>query len=72
MWKSGNDSNNQICIHEEIKNRLNVGNACYHSAQSLSSCLLSKIMKIKMYKTIILLLFSTGVRRSLTLSKEGF
>jgi hypothetical protein len=25
----------QNCIHEEIKSRLNSGNACYHSFQSL-------------------------------------
>jgi hypothetical protein len=24
----------QNCIHEEIKSRLNLGNACYHSVQS--------------------------------------
>jgi hypothetical protein len=24
----------QNCIHEEIKSRLNSGNACYHSVQS--------------------------------------
>jgi hypothetical protein len=43
------------CIHEEIKSRLNSGNACYHSVQSiLSSCLLSRNVKVKIYKTIIL------------------
>jgi hypothetical protein len=43
------------CIHEEIKNRLNSGNACYHSVQSLlSSRLLSRNVKVKIYKTIIL------------------
>jgi hypothetical protein len=26
---------NQNCIHEEIKSRLNLGNACYHSVQNL-------------------------------------
>jgi len=32
---------NQICIHKEIKSRINVGNACCHSVQSLLfSCLL--------------------------------
>jgi hypothetical protein len=46
---------NQNCIHQEIKNRLNSGNACYHSLQSLvSSCLLSKKIKVKTRKTIIL------------------
>jgi hypothetical protein len=43
------------CIHEEIKSRLNSGNACYHSVQSpLSSRLLSRNIKVKIYKTIIL------------------
>jgi hypothetical protein len=32
---------NQNFIHEEIKSRLNLGNACFHSVQNLSSsCLL--------------------------------
>jgi hypothetical protein len=42
----------QNLVHEEIKSRLNV---CYHSVKGLlSSCLLSKTGKIKMYKTLIL------------------
>jgi hypothetical protein len=45
----------QTCIHEEVKSRLNSGNACYHLVQSLlSSRLLSRNVKVKMYKTIIL------------------
>jgi hypothetical protein len=37
---------NQHLIQEEIKRRLNSGNACYHSVQNLlSSCLLSKKLK---------------------------
>jgi glycerol-3-phosphate O-acyltransferase len=41
----------QNCIHKEIKSRLNSGNACYHSVQSLlSSHLLSRNVKIKIYK----------------------
>jgi hypothetical protein len=45
----------QNSIQEEIKSRLNLGNACYHSVQnSLSSRLLSKNLKIKIYRTIIL------------------
>jgi hypothetical protein len=45
----------QNCIHEEIRNRLNSGNACYHAVQNLSSSrLLSRNVKIKIYKTIIL------------------
>jgi hypothetical protein len=46
----------QNCIHEEIRRRLNSGNACYHSVQSLlSSCLLSSNVKVKIYNTIVLL-----------------
>jgi hypothetical protein len=42
-------------IQEEIKRRLNSGNACYHSVQNLSSPrLLSKNLKVRIYKTIIL------------------
>jgi sorting nexin-29 len=45
----------QNCIHKEIKSRLNSGNACYYSVQSLlSSRLLSRKVKVKIYKTIIL------------------
>jgi len=45
----------QNSIQEEIKSRLNLGNACYYSAQNLlSSRLLSKTLKIKIYRTIIL------------------
>jgi hypothetical protein len=46
---------NQNLIQEEIKRRLNSDNACYHSVQNLLSYrLLSKNLKIRMYKTIIL------------------
>jgi hypothetical protein len=46
---------NQNLIQEEIKRRLNSGNACYHSVQSLlSSRLLSKNLNTRTYKTIIL------------------
>jgi hypothetical protein len=46
---------NQNLIHEEIKSRLNLGNACYHSVQKLLSfCVLFKNVKIGLYKSIIL------------------
>ena len=46
---------NQISIQEDIKNRLKSGNACYLSVQNLLSYnLLSKNLKIKIYRTIIL------------------
>jgi hypothetical protein len=45
----------QNCIHEEIRSRLNSGNACYHAVQNLlSSHLLSRNVEIKIYKTVIL------------------
>jgi hypothetical protein len=45
----------QNLIQEEIKRRLNSGNACYHSVQNvLSSRLLYKNIKIRIYKTVIL------------------
>jgi hypothetical protein len=51
----GTPLTDQNCIHEEIKSRLNSGNACHHSVQSLlSSCLLSRNVKVRIYKTIIL------------------
>jgi len=46
---------NENSIAEEIKSRVRSGNACYHSVQNLlSSRLLSKNLKIKIYRTIIL------------------
>jgi hypothetical protein len=46
---------NQNCIYEESNNRLNLRNACYHIGQIFfSSCLLSKNIKIKIYKSLIL------------------
>jgi hypothetical protein len=51
----GTTLTNQNSIHEEIKSRLKSGNACYHSEQNLlSSSLLSKNVKIKIYRTIML------------------
>jgi hypothetical protein len=46
---------NQNDIHNEIKSRLNSGNACYYSVQNLlTSRLISKDVKIKVYKAVIL------------------
>jgi hypothetical protein len=46
---------NQNSIQAEIKSRLKLGNTCYYSVQNLlSSRLLSKNLKIKIYRTIIL------------------
>ena len=62
----------QNSIPEEIKNRLRSGNACYYSAQNLlSSRLLSKNVKIKIYRTIILPIVLYGCETwSLTLREE--
>ena len=44
-----------VCIHQEIKSRMKSENACYHSVKNLSSSsLLSKNVKIKIYRIIIL------------------
>jgi hypothetical protein len=44
-----------ITNQEEIKRRLSLGNACYHLVQNLvSSHLLSKNVKLGIYKTTIL------------------
>jgi len=46
---------NQNSIQEEFMSRLKLGNACYHSFQILLSfSMLSKNIKIKVYRTIIL------------------
>ena len=50
----GTTLKNQNSVQEEIKCRLNLGNACYYSVQNLlSSSLLLKTLKIKIYRTII-------------------
>ena len=51
----GTTSTNKNSIQEEIKSRLKSGNVCCHLVQNiLSSSLLSKNLKIKIYRTIIL------------------
>ena len=51
----GTTLTNQNSIQKEIKSRLKLGNACYHSVQNrLSSNLLCKNLKIKIYRIIIL------------------
>jgi hypothetical protein len=68
----GTTLTDQNCIHEEIKSRLHLGNACYLSVQSLlSSLLLSRKVKIKIYKIIILPVVLYGCETwSLTLREE--
>jgi hypothetical protein len=62
----------QNFIHEEIKSRLNSRNAWYHSVHSLlSSRLLSRNVKVKIYKTIILPIVLYGCDTwSLTLRED--
>ena len=49
----GTTLTNQNSIQEEIKRRFISRNACYHSVQNLLSfSLLSKNLKIKIYRTI--------------------
>ena len=62
----------QNSIAEEIKSRLRSGNACYHSVQNLlSSRLLSKNLKIKIYIIIILPVVLYGCETwSLTMREE--
>jgi hypothetical protein len=51
----GTTVTDQNLIEEEINRRLNSGNACYHLVQNLlSSRLLSKNVKVRIYKPIIL------------------
>ena len=63
---------NQNFVQEEIKSRLKPGIACYYSVQNLlSSSLLSKNIKILIYRTIILPIVLYGCETwSLTLREE--
>jgi len=63
---------NENSIQEEIKCRLKLGNACYYSAENLSSSsLLSKNLNIKIFRTIILPVVLCGCETwSLTLREE--
>ncbi|KAJ4446837.1 hypothetical protein ANN_13535 [Periplaneta americana] len=57
---------------EEIKQRINMGNACYYSVENLlSSSLLSKNLKVRIYKTVILPVVLYGCETwTLTLREE--
>jgi hypothetical protein len=55
----------------DIKSRLSTGNACYHSFQSLVFRLLSRDVKVKIHKTIILLVILYACETSsVTLREE--
>ena len=68
----GTTLTNENSIQEEIKSRLKLENACYHSVQNLlSSSLLSKNLKIKIYRTVIFPVVLYGCETwSLTLREE--
>ena len=68
----GTTLTNKNSIQEGIKSRLKLGNACCHSVQNiLSSSLLSKNLKTKIYRTIILPVVFYGCETwSLTLREE--
>jgi hypothetical protein len=68
----GTTLTNQNYIQAEIKGRLKPDNACYFSVQNLlSSRLLSKNLKIKIYRTIILPVVLYGCKAwSLTFREE--
>ncbi|KAJ4427128.1 hypothetical protein ANN_24744 [Periplaneta americana] len=57
---------------EEIKRRINMGNTCYYSVEKLlSSSLLSKNLKVRIYKTVILPVVLYGCETwTLTLREE--
>ena len=63
---------NRNYILEEINSRLKSGNACYHSVLNiLSSSLLPKNLKIKIYRNVILPFVLYGCETwSLTLREE--
>jgi len=55
MSSDQNAIQNHNSMQEEWTSRVKLGNACYHSVQTLlSSSLLSKNIKLKIYRTIIL------------------
>jgi hypothetical protein len=68
----GTTLTDQNSSQEEVKSRSKLGNACYYSVQNLlSSRLLSKNLKIRIYKTIILPVVRYGCETwSLTLKEE--
>jgi hypothetical protein len=68
----GTTVTNQNLIQEEIKRRFNSGNTCCHSVQTLlSSCRLSKNVRIRICKTLILPVVLYGREScSLTLREE--
>jgi len=67
----GKNLTNQNSIQEGSKCRLKPQNACYRSVQNLlSSSLISKNKKIKVYRSTVFLLFCKGVKLSQNKKKD--
>ena len=67
----GTTLTNQNSIAEEIKSKLKSGNVCYHSVPNLlSSRLLSKNLKIMIYRSIILPIVLYGCETCLLTLRE--
>ena len=67
----GTTLTNRNAIQEEINSRLKSGNACYHSVQNLlSSSFLSKNLKIKIYRTVIMHVVLYGCETWLLMLRE--
>jgi hypothetical protein len=67
----GTKLTNKNDIYDEIKSRLNSGNACYLSVQNLlSSRLISRKLKIKIHKIVILPVLLCGCDAWLLTSRE--
>ncbi|KAJ4440062.1 hypothetical protein ANN_08193 [Periplaneta americana] len=68
LWDQLKERND---TREEIKRRINMGNACYSVEKLLSSSLLSKNLKVRIYKTVILPVLLYGCETwTLTLREE--
>jgi hypothetical protein len=68
----GTTLTNQNDIHDEVKNKLNLGNPSYYSIQNLlPPRLISQNLKIKIFRTVILPVVLYGCEtRSLTFGEE--
>jgi hypothetical protein len=68
----GTTLTNQNDINDEIQRRLNLGNVCYYSVQNLlSSPLISKNLKIKIYKNVIFSSYAVWVLNLVSHFEEG-
>jgi len=68
----GTTLTNQNSTQKENKSRMKLGNSCYHSVQNLlSSSLLSKNLKVKIHRTMILLVVSHGCETWSLTVREG-